>query len=125
MSLFAEINDAFGVIKEILSGYKWFRESQRSAIQAVLDAALATRQYERDVREGRASIDTERKLASAWLAAGVQMQAVDPDLGQRCIVKADRWSDPEIWDRSKHSGISIDLDKIIEDSRDALSQMRP
>src|SRR5690349_5384666 len=104
MSLVGEIKDAFGVIKEILAGHKQYRQSQRAAIQAVLDAALATRQYERDVREKRSSVETERKLASAWLHAGMQMHEVDPDLGQRCIVKADRWSDPEIWDRAKHPG---------------------
>ena len=125
MSLVTEIKDVFGVIKEILTGYKGFRENQRSAIKAVLEAAIATRQYERDVREGRKSIETERSLARIWLAAGMEMQSVDLDMGRRCIIKSDRWSDPEIWDRNKHPGIAIDIDQIIVDCQSILSKLKP
>jgi hypothetical protein len=45
MPLVTEIKDAFGVIKEILGGYKGFRESQRAAIGSVFSAAITTRQY--------------------------------------------------------------------------------
>lgn len=112
------------LLKQLLSDWQNRRkrldaETMR-AISAVEEAALATRSYLADQRlANSADREQELKLASLWHEAHRQsLGAGQYMLADRCLIKADGWSDPMMWESPRYEGIPVDLDSIIDSCRE-------
>jgi hypothetical protein len=103
------------------------REEKEKAVKAVLEAAIATRAYMADIRSGEkaCSRDTERELSHLWMKAHHAMANVDIVLADRCMIKADCWSDPRLWTHPQYKHVPIDLDSIIESYRELSRSLAP
>jgi hypothetical protein len=117
-------------LKAILEALKFLHllsdEEQRQnkdALEALMVAAYSTRAYLADARSGQKRREVERVLSEHWIKATIQLRNIDLSLADKCFLKAEYWSDPELWEDNKRSTAEIDLEQIIARSRDLLRQL--
>lgn len=93
------------------------REEKRRracAIGAVMDAAIATKAYLTDIRDGtKQSRDKEHDLARLWQRAAVEISEYDRQLVTSAELKALGWADPSEWQRAAGREWVIKIDNII------------
>ena len=97
------------------------------ALNSVLRAATETRAYIANVRDGRKQIDPDKEiqLAELWQRASTSLIPIgNIDLADKCMVKADCWADPTLWQDERYSEIPLDLNTIVEECRDLLNPER-
>ncbi len=61
--------------------------------------------------EGR-DFGQEEKLSNLWTEAAPLLKRIDPDLAQRCLEKADYWTDPEDWSVQDIKNAGIGLERV-------------
>ena len=119
-----DISKGLQTIKEVVLFWKSSRkeraETQDKAIDAILSAANETRAYLADVRDGvqKPDREKERRLSELWRNAHTALIPIDYELADKCLIKADCWSDPTLFDDERYVEIPIDLNTIIDACRD-------
>jgi len=93
----------------------------QKALMAIYEATTKTKNYiaSLETRQNHAK-KKERELSELWINAGVTLRTIDSDLAQRCIIKADYWSNPNQWTDEQIKNSRITLDEIIIESRDLI-----
>ncbi len=92
------------------------RERTGKALLAAYVAADQTQIYLQEYRNrGRRSRRAEEKLAALWVRAGVAFRHVNRDLAERCFLKRQLWSRPEIWKREHVRALGLELTQVRED----------
>ena len=115
-----DISKGIQAIKDIVTFWKTNRQqrsdAEAKAIDAILLAANETRAYIADIRDGKQTEDrnTEKGLAKLWRSAHTAMVPINYELADRCLIKADCWSDPKLFDDDRYSNIPLDLNSIID-----------
>ena len=105
------------------------REKAEEAYRSLKRAALWTRAYLADLRDGPRGRDriVERQLSQAWARAGHSIRLVGAEMGdleRRFFLKAEFWSDPKSWTRGRIAQADIQLAKIEEDAERLLGRRR-
>ena len=97
-------------------------DREKTAVDAVCNAANETRLYVRRVKPPRGigdeepNRDREDQLSRLWMAAHNALFQVDVDLADRCCLKSGYWSDPDEWSPAQIEAARINLDKICDDA---------
>lgn len=94
-------------------------KEKRDAVACILKAAIQTRAYIADVRDGRSkpNRDKESELANLWYEAHRAIVPIDYELADSCLIKADCWSDPRLWKSHRYKNVPLDLHDIIDKCR--------
>jgi hypothetical protein len=94
----------------------------RAALKSVYVAAFETKAYLAAIEErGEAqNHETETKLSRLWADAAVDLRHIDQDLADRCLLKGDYWSNPNIWTQEQVDESRINVDKVYADARELL-----
>jgi hypothetical protein len=115
-------------VKDLILYWKTVRKEKTAlvtdAAKAVLTAATSTRAYMADVRDGVKQTDRhqEQALTGLWLDAYQKLLLLnEAELADKCLIKADCWSDHELWDNPKYS-VPVDIDTIIGECRELVRQ---
>ena len=104
-------------LAKLLAKFRAERQKDKEdAAKAILGAATKTRAYLADVREGRPK-DRKRELVlrDLWMDAHMTVLRVDWDLAEKCLIKADYWSDKRLWTDPRYRDIPVDLDTVIDE----------
>lgn len=115
----------FDTIKVVLGWIEKFRESNNrvedkhtEALRAIYVAASETESYIAEYnRSFESDRERERALSRLWVEAGVSLRKIDPNLAQRCITKADYWTNPESWSKTDIAKAQINLQTMKDDAR--------
>ncbi len=90
------------------------RKRRAEAIDAVLEAAIETKTYLRDLSDsGNPDRKTEGALAILWQRAGSSIRLYDRQMFEIAGVKALGWADPDEWKKSAVAPEKLKLDAII------------
>lgn len=128
--------DVLGFVSMVDTLLDWARDLQasqaarnedvRKALKSISLAAVETRGYLADLRDGASDRDRSREggLARLWTEAGHDLAQIDRELAERCLLKADYWSDPTGWDASQRETSAIRLEELHQEARDLLLQPR-
>ena len=114
-----DISTGVGTVKDLIEyvrGLKTARQREvGQAVGEVLDAAFATRSCMAKVKRDttKASEDKEERLRDLWSKASKAIYFINPDFGDRCMMKADGWADPRLWDSPRYRHVALDLDTIV------------
>jgi hypothetical protein len=132
MALVDEVISGISAIRTLIQDWVTADKAKstkvRESIRKTLDAAIETRSYLALQRQGeKPDKEKEKTLAKLWLDAGIALQEAhvggpESIVAQRSLIKAQYWSDREIWDGSRTPGLSIDLDRIEDECRKILSR---
>lgn len=109
------IKSILDLTKQLLSARKDRRDDTMSAIRQVREAAAKTRAYMADVEAfpEKSSREKESELMSLWLNAGSSIYFIDQELGDKCMMKADGWSDSRLWKSERYKHVALDLETIV------------
>jgi hypothetical protein len=99
------------------------QRQNKEALEALMLAAYSTRAYLADVRSSGKKREVERVLSEQWIKAAIQLRFIDLSLADKCYLKSEYWSDPELWEESKRSVAEIDLELISAKTRELLGQL--
>ncbi|SRR5579883_564875 len=97
-------------------------QQTRAALQSVTFAATETRAYIALTRDQPAARNREKEVALAhlWERAGIDIYQINRDLAERCLLKADFWSDPQGWTLAEKDDSRIRLDELSAEARSLL-----
>lgn len=113
MELIEIVKSLFGLVPTLLSLPKERRELRDNALKAILLALDETYLYYRDQEQGKGrNMDKEAQLVRYWSAAAIPMRHVDPDLAQRCDMKAEYWLNPDNYDNEMVKDLGIGLESV-------------
>lgn len=97
-------------------------ERLRRALYALYTAASETKHYVATLkRRHQSDHDRELALSKLWIAAAVELRAIDRELSQKCLINADYWADPTEWDHDSIDDTRNRLNQIIGESRKLLT----
>lgn len=119
------ISSILTLTKELISIRNDRREKTLEAITQVRAAALETRAYLADISKNPEKVSREKdmELMNLWLNAGSAIYLIDIELGDKCMMKADCWSDSRLWDSETYSHVKLDLDSIVLNCREVLKNV--
>lgn len=101
-------------------------EEHRAALEQALAALNLTKAYLTDVKRNRPpDPQRERQLSMAWTRASRTLEAIDPDLAERCDLEGEDWDDPESWDDEETEEAEAGIDAVLIDIRNLLSGEEP
>jgi len=96
-------------------------EEYDSALLAIYAATTETKNYISSIgKRKKHAKEKERKLSELWNKAGVKLRNINPDLAQRCIIKADYWANPDEWTMAEIKNSKITLNEIIKEARELI-----
>jgi len=118
------VHELKGLIERNADASSDKRQAVADALSAAVEIANRTLQY---LREPPPPSDKksqkENELSQAWQAAGFKLLALpDPptDLANRYFIKAEYWSNPELWTDRRVDEARIRIDEIANESRTVL-----
>ncbi|MDA2934585.1 hypothetical protein MYX82_09615 [Acidobacteria bacterium AH-259-D05] len=116
MTIFTQLREWFTTISAEKTQH---REEIRTALKSIYVAALETKMYLADIRDPQEKVnrETEAKLSLLWAEAAVALREIDPDLANRCLLKADYWSDPNRWTDYQIDQSRIRVDQVYDEAR--------
>jgi hypothetical protein len=90
-------------------------DAMYKAIDNVMKAAICTKAYLYNLKELALEMDRdkEQEIAIAWQIAADSIYQFDRALYESAKVKALGWADPREWLKAEKRGITIELDKLI------------
>jgi hypothetical protein len=98
-------------------------ELHDQALAAIYAAANETRIYIAHTLQTKGpDQQREAELARLWTKAAVPVRHVDPDLADRCLLKADYWINPDRWTVGQVREFRIGLDNIYDYARQLLRE---
>ena len=91
-------------------------ETTRIAVQSISRAVLRTRAYlgQAGSADTERDLEKEQKLSELWNEAYQNLREVDPELADRCFLKADFWADRTSLDANNIQQYNITLDSMAE-----------
>jgi hypothetical protein len=116
-----DISTGVSTVKDLIEyvrGLKTARQREiGEAVSQVLDAAFETRSYIAKIEANKTeeSPDKEDELRDLWNKASKAIYFIKPDLGDKCMMKADGWADSRLWESPRYRHVALDLDTIIYD----------
>jgi hypothetical protein len=102
------------------------KRENKEALEALLLATYSTKAYLADSRVDGRKREVERILSEQWIKAAVSLKHIrinGPEFADKCLLKADYWSDPDLWENQKKTLAEIDLDEICTKARELLGQL--
>jgi|SRR5882762_2833518 len=90
------------------------KANYKTALKSLYVAAFETKAY---LAAPAQNPETELKLSRLWIDARLELQPINFDLAERCLIKADYWSNPSKWTQEQIDEARIGLDTIIEEAR--------
>jgi hypothetical protein len=94
------------------------KAAYKTALKSIYVAAFETKAYLAPTRAQNP--DTELQLSRLWTDAALELQPINPNLAERCLIKAEYWADPSTWTQQQIDESRIGLDGIIGESRQLL-----
>jgi hypothetical protein len=108
-----------GILDKFRSGGEKLSEYQ-DAVSKYDKALRETVNYmERVKRHEEVSSEKENQIANLWSDASIAINKFDPNLANRCFIKAQGWLDHNVWDDPRYQKYKISLD----DMREALMEL--
>lgn len=93
-------------------------QSHTDALLAIYMAATETKGYLTELhRKAHRSREKEVSLSKLWVEAGIRLRKIQPDLADRCITKAEYWTDPESWSAKQIEQARIGLKQMFDEAR--------
>lgn len=90
----------------------------KAALQALVSATIKTTAYLANVRRGaQIERDRESTLAQLWSEASIELREINPDLAERCFIKAEYWADPEQWTDTQIQEARIGIESIKDEAQ--------
>ncbi|MGS2719419.1 hypothetical protein [Paraglaciecola aestuariivivens] len=116
------LNATLELLKELLSIRKDRRNETMEAVKLILEAATETRAYLKIIEQNpeRKSNEMDMHICGLWMNAGSKIYYIDQNLGDRCMIKADCWSDERLWKSEQYKDTPLKLDSIISSSKEVL-----
>ncbi len=88
-------------------------EKTRTALNAIHDAALETRSYQR-VWKTKRDINKEIELSKTWARVAAIAAEFDTQWSKIAALKDDYWASPDDWTEREIKEAGIDLEEVIE-----------
>ncbi len=96
-----------------------------NAIRAVHEAATKTNFYLRSIRDGKGdNREKEQELSMLWYEATTAIQPINSELAEKCLIKGQCWSDPQLFQSKEYEGIPLSIDYMFSETRNILQQMK-
>lgn len=95
------------------------------ALEAINLAATKTNAYLVAIREGNQESDSEveMELSAHWYEAMRAIQPVDPELAEKCLIKGQCWSNPQLFSSPEFKDIPLSIDYMFKETRRILKEM--
>ena len=113
------ISEVSELLRELQRRRGTFDDPAKAAVRAVWRAVDQTRLHAAAIREGRVdALAPKKELADLWSDASLAIFQIDPHLALRLRLKAEYWSDPQMWHHQP--GLNISIDSIASEARSLL-----
>jgi hypothetical protein len=95
----------------------------KAAVSLLQDAVLETKTYVASLDRGKAGqLSEEQRLVELWKAAATSFYALDGNLAARLQLKAEYWTQPELWTSQQIRDAGIALDHVAAYTRQLLHE---
>jgi hypothetical protein len=101
-------------------------EKYNASINAVGEALLQTRQYQKRLADGEESDPvTEGRLSQLWHDAATEIRPYNADLSWLCEVKGHGWADARVWSKPEYKDLPVSLDQMMQRLRNLPAPLDP
>ncbi|MBX2976408.1 MAG: hypothetical protein KF721_09755 [Ignavibacteriaceae bacterium] len=97
------------------------REEYENILTLIYTAANETKHYIAQQKNGKPrDEEKEMRLSEMWMRAGVKVRRLDFDFGERLLLKADYWANPDSWTVKQINDAGIELDRVLKNAREIM-----